>query len=122
MTTLVEDHRREEFRRSAHRPRRHVVLDALLAQAELGDLGVPVGIEQEIFRLEIPVDSVGGVAVLDTKQDCTRIDLASALGKTAGAAEVEEEFATCAILGNVTSKYLKCNTRRRTSAPAPESA
>ena len=38
------------------------------------------------------------------------------------AAEVEEEFAACAILENVTSKYLKCNTRRRTSAPAPESA
>ena len=59
---------------------------------------MPVGIEQEIFRLEIPVDYVEGVDVLDTKQDLTRIELASALGKAAGAAEVDEEFAASAIL------------------------
>ena len=38
------------------------------SQAEVADLEVAGGVEQEVARLEVPVEDVGGVDVLETPE------------------------------------------------------
>lgn len=46
---------------AAERFRRPVAVQALLAHAEVGDLDVPVLVEQDVVQLEIPVDDAATV-------------------------------------------------------------
>mmetsp|Transcript_122498 Transcript_122498/g.305938 ORF Transcript_122498/g.305938 Transcript_122498/m.305938 type:complete len:211 (+) Transcript_122498:548-1180(+) len=98
MASLVEDLRREILRSAAHGLGRKVVLDALLAQAEVREFNMAISIKENILRFEIPIDDVQPVQILDGQQDLRGVKSPTALGEAASPAEVEKELAPGAIL------------------------
>ena len=58
----------------------------------------PKQTQSTLTRLEVAVHNVKVVNVLDRERDLGRVEASPVLGELADLAEVEEEFATCAIV------------------------
>eukprot|EP00445_Apocalathium_hangoei_P044165 CAMPEP_0203985106 /NCGR_PEP_ID=MMETSP0360-20130528/5105_1 /ASSEMBLY_ACC=CAM_ASM_000342 /TAXON_ID=268821 /ORGANISM="Scrippsiella Hangoei, Strain SHTV-5" /LENGTH=357 /DNA_ID=CAMNT_0050924347 /DNA_START=244 /DNA_END=1313 /DNA_ORIENTATION=+ len=93
---LVDDLGCQVLGRPAHRLRRDVVHDALLAETEVRHLDVTVTIQKQVLRLEIAVDDAEAVEVCYGRGRLRRVEACAALGEAASAAEVVEELATIA--------------------------
>jgi hypothetical protein len=66
--------------------------------AEIGDLYILVLVEQQVFRLEIPVTNVEAVAVVDGMDDLLEIMEGFGYGQPSSLDEVVEQLATGHIL------------------------
>ena len=69
VATFGEDLGRDIVWRATHGVGHVTTCFEQLAQAEVGQLNVPVSAEQHILRLQVPVDDSLGVKVLETKND-----------------------------------------------------
>mmetsp|Transcript_58483 Transcript_58483/g.163922 ORF Transcript_58483/g.163922 Transcript_58483/m.163922 type:complete len:330 (+) Transcript_58483:68-1057(+) len=89
----VHDLGRQVLGRAAHGLRRDVVLDPFLAQPEICDLDVAIGVEEQVLRLQIAVDDAQAVQVCDGRGHLRRVEDRSALAEPACAAQVVEQLA-----------------------------
>lgn len=71
----------------------HLLVHQLLGEPEVGELDVPVPIQQDVLRLEVPVDNLFGVQVLDGTHDLRRVEEPGGGGEAAPVAQVAEELA-----------------------------
>lgn len=56
-------------RAGSHGEDAHLLVDQLLGEPEVGELDVAVAVQQNVFRLQVPVDDLLGVQVLDGADD-----------------------------------------------------
>ena len=64
---LLQDDLRSQVLRSSTETVELVALDVLLREAEVRDLDVAIGVEEEILRLQISVDDALAVEVVETQ-------------------------------------------------------
>jgi len=82
---------REIFRRATQGPRPTLYP---LGEAKVGDLQVTLRVDQQILRLQIPVDQIEVVQVLEREYDLGRVETRVRLRKAADLAQVTEHLAT----------------------------
>ena len=51
-----------------------VLIDGLLAEAEVGQLDVAFGVQQNVFRLQVAVDDALAVQVLQCQRDLSHVE------------------------------------------------
>lgn len=88
---LLDDFGGEVFGRAAETVQL-VSLDVLLRQTEVGDLDVAVGVQKEVFGLEVAVDDALAVQIVQTHRDFGGVEASAVFGEAA-VAQVEEELA-----------------------------
>lgn len=96
VVTLTEDDLRGEvLGRTAQRP--CAALHSL-GEAEIRHLQVTLRVDQEVLRLQVPVDQIQVVEVLESEHDLSGIETRMGLGEAADLAQVREHLATGHVL------------------------
>lgn len=72
------DFGREVVWRSAQRP---CDVGHLFGKAEVGDLEMAVAVEEQIFRLQVPVDDIVRVQIVEGERDFRRVELCDRIRK-----------------------------------------
>ena len=88
---LLDDFRSQIFGRAAETVQ-FVAFDVLLREPEVGDLDVPIGVEEKVFGLEVAVDDAFAVQIVEAHRDFGSVETSAVFGEAA-VAEVEEELA-----------------------------
>mmetsp|Transcript_5636 Transcript_5636/g.19155 ORF Transcript_5636/g.19155 Transcript_5636/m.19155 type:complete len:272 (-) Transcript_5636:356-1171(-) len=80
-----DDLRGEVLRGAAQRP---CPVLHLLGKAKVSDLDVPLGVEEQVLRLEVPIDHRHGVQVLEGEHDLRRVEARRVVWEAPSLAEV----------------------------------
>mmetsp|Transcript_30376 Transcript_30376/g.97927 ORF Transcript_30376/g.97927 Transcript_30376/m.97927 type:complete len:250 (+) Transcript_30376:554-1303(+) len=75
-----------------------VVCDALLGEAKVGESDVAAGVEEDVLRLEVPVDDAEGVDVLEGEGELRGVEPRASFAELADLLEMAEEFAPGAVV------------------------
>jgi hypothetical protein len=89
---LSNDFRRQVLRRAAECVRRVGVQDPLLAQAEIGEDDVTLGVEEDVLRLQVPVDDGSGVEIAERRGNLGGVELGAVLGEPPLLLKMEKEL------------------------------
>ena len=71
---------------------------AHLRQAKVRQLDVPGTVDEDILRLQVPIQNIHRVKVLERQENVRSVKLGSVLLKATDLAQVEEQFATRTVL------------------------
>ena len=71
----------------------HSLVHQLLGEPEVGELDVAISVQQDVLRLQVPIDDVPGVQVLDGTDNLGRVEQPSVAGEAAAVPQVAEELA-----------------------------
>lgn len=88
-----DDLRRNVLWGAAHAISGLILRVADLGQSKVGELDVPIAIQQDIFGLDVPVDDIPGVQVLKCQEELGCVELGHLLVETTAAPEQVEQFA-----------------------------
>lgn len=95
MTLGLNDFRCQIFRRPAQRPRS--VLE-LFGEPKVGNFQMSVPIEQQVLRLQVPIDDLQLVKVLQREHNFARVKVCGPVVKPTRVPEVRKQLATAHVL------------------------
>ena len=70
----------------------HSLVHQLLGETKVGELDMAVPVQQDVLRLQVPIDDVPGVQVLDGTDDLSSVEQPGVAGEAAAVPQVAEEL------------------------------